>query len=160
MTKTNHHVTDLGDVDTIAASNKGAEIELLHPATQEKLGIFWSGIGRDSDAFKDMMREDIDTTNRRNAQLRARGKQIPPKTFDEQEDEAINLLVVCSTGWRTVVKDDRGKIVEAESGPFLIMRGEKLEFNVPNAKRVLREMPWIRRQIDEAIGDMELFMKS
>lgn len=139
---------DLGSIDTVAACNKGAEIELRHPATNEPLGIFWTVLGTDSDAFREYTKESLNDRIRKEALAKKRGRDVEVRTIEDSEQDTINLLTVCSTGWRSIDK------------PTIAFKGEELQFNVANVKRVLTELPWIRRQIDEAIGDLENFMKS
>lgn len=139
---------DLASIDTVAACNKGYEVELKHPATNEPIGIFWSVLGSDSDTFRDYMKEATNAKLRKDAMARKRGKDVEVRTVEEAEKETIDLLTLCSLGWRST------------DSSAIKFKGEDLAFNVPNVRRVLTELPWIRRQIDEAIGDLENFMKS
>ena len=139
---------DLGSIDTVAACNKGFEVELKHPATKEPLGIFWSVLGSDSDTVREYTKEKINTNLRKEAAARKKGGEPDVRTVQDFERDSVEFLTICSVGWRT-----------GESNTIKF-RGEDLEFNVPNAKKVLTDMPWIRKQLDEAINDLENFMKS
>lgn len=147
---------DLADLDTSKASDKGAEIELNHPSTEAPLGIFITVLGKDSEVFREHGKNRYNEDVRREAAASRRGKSVPPYTAEELEEKAIETLVLCSLGWRTEVKGE-GKSPVSE--PCLFYKGEKLAFNVPNCKRVYAENLWIRRQVDDAIGDLENFMK-
>lgn len=138
---------DLASIDTVAACNKGVEIELKHPVTNEPIGIFWSILGSDSDVFREYMRELANARIRKEAMARKRGRDSEVDTVEMAEERTIELLTVCSVGWRSAEK------------PTITFKGEELEFNVPNAKKVLVGLPWVRKQIDEGIGDLENFMK-
>lgn len=147
---------DLADLDTAAASDKGAEIELMHPTKQTPLGIFITVLGKDSQVFKDQVKSDINAAVRKEAFAKKRGKTIEPMTAEEAEQKAIDLLVLCTLGWRSETKDEKGTVVANE--PTITLAGEKLTFSIVNAKRVYADFTWIRRQIDDAIGDLENFM--
>lgn len=145
MKKSN--VIDLASLDTTAACNQGFEVELKHPATNKPVGIFWKVVGRDSDIFREYIREKANDRIRREAAALKRGKELEVRTVEQAESDNIELMTVCSTGWRT------------EEGSTLKFNGQELEFNVPNAKAVLTALPWIRNQLDAVIGDLENFMK-
>lgn len=139
---------DLASIDTVAACNNGFEVELKHPVTQASLGIFWKIVGSDSDTFKAHIKETLNARLRQEALAKKRGKELPVRTIEEIEAEGIDLLLICSLGWRTV---------DSNTIPF---DGQQLEFNIPNAKTVLKRLPWVKTQIDEAMGDLENFMKN
>lgn len=139
---------DLSTLDTTAACDKGAEIELLHPVTNAPLGIFISVLGKDSTTFKEYLRQKINEDIRRSAMAKKAGKQEPMRLIEESESRGIELLVVCTLGWRT---GDKSTIT---------FKGNDLEFNVPNAKLLYESLSWIKEQVDNGLGDLENFMKS
>lgn len=139
-------IIDLASIDTVAACNQGVEVELRHPATNELLGIFWTVLGRDSDTYNDYIRDKVNTMLRKKALAEKRGKDLEIRTLEDAEAENIETLIVCSTGWRTGDK------------PVICFGGQELDFNVANAKKILTERAWIRKQLDEAIGDLTNFM--
>lgn len=141
-------VVDIGDIDTVAACNKGSEIELKHPGTKEPIGVFWGILGIDSDAMQDYLKEKVNENRHKEFMARKRGQQIPVSKVEDDEKQTIEMLLVVSTGWR--------------SGNEKILRfnGEDLPFTIPNAKRVLTERKWIRTQINEYMDDIDFFMKS
>lgn len=150
MTKTKGF--DLGSIDTVRDCNAGAEIELRHPTTNKPLGVFVSILGRDSDAFRDMAKAQHDADERKAFAARKRGKTPEPKTADEQEVEAVELLAAVVTGWRTEID---GKSVDT-----ITFGEEELAFNGNNVKKVLNKLLWVRRQIDEELGNLENFTKA
>lgn len=147
---------DLADLDTAKASDKGAEIELLHPTKQTPLGIFVTVLGKDSEVFKSQVKSDINAAVRKEAFAKRRGKHVDPMTAEEAEEKAIELLVLCTLGWRSETKDEKGEVVANE--PTITLGSEKLSFSIINAKRVYSDFIWFRRQIDDAIGDLENFI--
>jgi len=138
---------DLSDFDTVAASNRGAEVELVHLKTGEPTGVFIKVLGSDSQEWRDHVNERAN--KRVAAQFKAqRGalKAVDVPTVEAAAEDAILLLTRCTIGWRT------------GDSPFLTYRGEQLPFNAGNAMRVYTELPAIRNQVDEFIGDMSNFM--
>jgi hypothetical protein len=134
---------DLGaSMDTVAYCNVGAVIDILD-VNQNKTGIQVTVLGKHSDVFREAMRENVDAANRRAMLARQKGKPIPVQSQAEQEAEGIDLLVACTVAWSNMVVD-----------------GKEIEFNVPNARSLYLRFPELRRQVDEAIGDLEIFTKS
>jgi hypothetical protein len=157
----NNETTDLGALDTAVAANKGAEVELLHPVSQKPVGVFIGVFGKDSDIFRQHMRDDVDARIRRESAANRRGKPVEPQTASQAEEKAVELLAVCTYGWRTeTYATEDGKRVVKTNDPHIVINGEKLTFNAMNALRLYREQLWIRRQVDEAIGDLERFMSA
>jgi len=142
---------DLDALDTCAACDKGAEIELRHPTTGEPVGIFVTILGKDSEVFRQHVKEDVNTRIRRQALADKRGKDVAPPTAEEAEEKATDLLVVCTVGWRQRIEGDNFKST-------ITYKGEELAFTVANAKKLYSNLLWFRRQVDEAIGDLENFM--
>lgn len=141
MTKTEAKY-DLGaSLDTVTYCNGGATIDILD-VNQKRTGLKITVRGKHSDAFRETMRENVDAANTRAMLARQKGKPIPVQSQADQEAEGIDLLVVCTIGWENMTVD-----------------GKELEFNVPNARDVYKRFPEVRRQVDEAIGDLELFTK-
>lgn len=138
---------DLNDLDTTAACDAGAEIELVHPVTRTPLGIFWSILGRDSTVFKDKIRQTVNEDLRKSAANKKRNRPDEVMTVERGEERALDLLATCSTGWRT------------GDEPHLVFQGEKLPFSYGNAKKVLGSLTWIKDQVDEGMADLENFMK-
>lgn len=142
---------DLSTLDTTAACDKGTEIELLHPITKAPLGIFWMILGKDSKVFQDHVRQQIDEDMRRAAMSKKRGKDPEIMSTAKREARGIALLAACSKGWRTVADG-----VEKDT---IMFEGKELEFSESNAYKILEKLTWLRDQIDEAIADLENFMK-
>lgn len=161
--------TDLANLNTATKSDEGAEIELEHPITQEPLGIFINLLGKHSQIFRDHVRERVNKRMAAEALANRRGKPLPPPTAEQAEADAIDLLTLCTLGWRseTYERDAAGSIVKNADGtrkvianePVIVMGGEKLSHTVVNAKVVYGTMIWAREQVDNGIGDLENFIK-
>lgn len=134
---------DLASLDTIKACNDGAEIELRHPITNEPLGAFIKVLGKDSDTFREFQRHNFNEYLRNEALAKARGKRAVSKSADDLDDDMMTMLVGCTVGWRDVEYN-----------------GEPLVFSAANVRKLYTERPWIRDQVNEAVGDLGNFMRS
>jgi hypothetical protein len=112
-------------------------VELLHPATMEKLGITIRVMGKDSDRFKEISNKQ--NRARMAKAQKSRKLEIDP---DELDDAVVNLLAACTLSW-----------------DGMILEGESLDFTKDNAVMVYSRFPWIREQVDIAINDRANFMK-
>jgi hypothetical protein len=135
---------DLSMFDTVSACNSGAKIELLKP-NGDGSGIFISVLGRDSDVYKTFEREQRDSMNRKIMLARKRGQDIRLDSAEMTEEKEIELLARLTTGWENVPAFD---------GQGL------LPFSKDNAIALYTKYPSIRRQMDDASGDMQNFIKS
>jgi hypothetical protein len=137
---------DLSCFDTVAASDRGAEVELVHLKTGEPTGIFFKVLGTDSQEWREHVNERAN--KRMLAQFRAdrTRKELPAPTIEEATNDAIMLLTRCTIGWRT------------GDEPTVTLNGEKLPFNSANVVRIYTEFPAVRQQVDEFIGDITNFM--
>lgn len=123
---------DLATLDTKPAANAGRAIELRHPATRAPLGIFVDVVGVDSDLYRRAIRE---------RQLRRSEDEVSELTPERMEEENLDLLATCTTGWRGMVLD-----------------GQAVEFSPVNARMIYERFPWIRDQVDRGIGDRSVFL--
>jgi hypothetical protein len=149
MPKDKPEAFDLSSLDTSDASDKGARVELVHPTTAKPLGMFVTVLGKHSQVFRDIIRDRVNRRVRDEANANRRGKQPELMTAEQVEHDAIELLVACTLGW------DSGT-----DKPTWLYKGEELTFTVPNAIKIYTEMLWIREQVDNAIGDLENFIKA
>jgi len=134
---------DLAELDTISACDKGSEIELTHPKLKTPMGWFVTVLGSDSTEFRTHTRIKTNERLRKDAFAQKRGKDPETRTVEKIEEENIELLVLCTKGWRGI-----------------ILNGEELPFTVQNAIMLYKKYPWIYTQINEAIGDVEQFLKN
>ena len=141
---------DIGAIDTVKGSDEGARIELTHPFNGSKTGVFIKVLGKHSTTFRELVRERSNRRVKLEAHAARRGKPMEPRTAEQLEADAIELLVACTLGW------DSGD----EAKQVIPYKGEELAYNVPNCKRVYTEMIWVREQVDNAIGDLENFIKA
>lgn len=125
---------DLKTLDIASPANEGVWMELEHPVTGEPLGIKIKLAGVDSDYYKKEIRRQ------QNKRLK---KGIRNIKAEELENEAIELLVACTLAWENVEYN-----------------GEALECKPENVRKIYKEFPWIREQVDSFINDRANFVKN
>lgn len=133
-------VIDLANIDTVKGANEGFDVQIYHPATNEDLGIVITVIGKDSDEFQKITREQ---TKRRMQKATKGGFRNVTIPVEELEEDSLKLLAACTKGWSGVVFDKK-----------------PVEFSKENAMMIYEKFPWIREQVDTAIGDRANFIKT
>lgn len=125
------------DVGTLAPVSDTTDVTIYDPRTRKDTDVVITVYGRDSKIYRDTIRTQV---NRRTRQV---GRRISSVTIsaEEMEEEALILLVKCTKDWRGVVMD-----------------GKELPFSPENARMLYEKVPVIREQVDEAIGDRNLFL--
>ena len=131
---------DLSILDTVAGANAGFDVQIYHPSNNENLGITIHVIGRDSDEFKRVLWAQ---SKKRIAKMQKSGNR--PGLFypEDSERDGLELLAACTKSWSGV-----------------IVKGKTLECTPDNVIMVYEQFPWIREQVDAAIGDRANFIKA
>jgi hypothetical protein len=143
---------DLLELDTQAACDESISVELLSPVDDKCTGIFIFVVGKDSKLCQDYSRNQIDDALRKAYRAKQRGKDIELQTSAKLQERELNFLVACTTGWSC----ENEKLGNKQTITF---GDEELVFSPANAKKLYKRLPWIATQVDEAIGDLSLFMK-
>ena len=115
-------------------------IEIKHPVKDENLGIRVNIISLNDEKMKQIRRKFI---NKR-IELEKKGKSF---RADDIENNEIDLLVACITGWDWYGED-------------VTFNGSKPDFNEANVRNVLNTFGWFKDQISEAVGDEKAFFQS
>jgi len=132
---------DLAAIDTVKGSNEGFNVRIYHPGTNEDLDISIIVLGKDSDTFQKISRAQ---NKKRVAKMQKGGfRNTTPVPIEEIEQDGIDLLAACTTGWTGV-----------------IIEGKEIPFSTDNAVMVYERFPWIKEQVDTAIGDRANFIKA
>ncbi|MBW2635990.1 MAG: hypothetical protein JRC86_00435 [Deltaproteobacteria bacterium] len=149
---------DLASFDTVKGSNEGFDVRIFHPGTNEDLPYVISVLGKDSDQFQKVSRSQ---SKRRMAKMQKGGfRNAGNIPVEEVEQNGTELLAACSTGWKTLAEtDDKGEIVAPEK-ETLDLDGADFPFSVDNAEILYTRFPWIKEQVDTAIGDRANFIKA
>jgi hypothetical protein len=133
-------VVDLANLDTVKGANEGFDVNIYNPATNEDLGITIKVLGKDSDEFQKVSRVQ---SKKRMAKLTKGGFRSTQVPLEEIEQDGLELLAVCTKSWSGVVVD-----------------GKSPECNKENAISLYERFPWIKEQVDTAIGDRANFIKT
>lgn len=131
---------DLSKIDTIAGANAGFDVQIYHPGTNEDLGITIKVLGKDSDEFRKISQAQ---SKKRMAKISKAGFRNSNVPLEEIERDGLELMAACTKAWTGVVID-----------------GKALECNAVNAIELYERFPWIREQVDLAIGDRANFIPS
>lgn len=135
----------LAELSTTKTAEQGVPVEIVHPKTNLPLGITIVVCGTDSETYKKIQRKQLNRRMERTARSRNRHLQM---TAEELEAEALDLLVACTRFWK---QGDRSEI---EFAP-----GEWLPCTPENVRKVYEELPWLKEQIDQEIGDRSNFLQ-
>lgn len=87
---------DLASLDTQAACEQGAELELLHPATGQPLGVYLTLAGVDSRTHRQSLAFL--------AERRLKRRSVTP---DDLRGEDVEVAARCTLGWRGVRIDGK-----------------------------------------------------
>jgi hypothetical protein len=130
---------DIGTVDLVKNANDGAPHRLHHPINGKPLKTVIFLLGRDSDKFKAIQAAQSQARLKKAQRSGGRSGLDPA----DMERDGIELLAACTLGW-----DD------------LVLNGRVVPFSVENAEAVYAAHPWIKEQVDVAIGDRAVFTKA
>lgn len=132
-------MVDLSTLDTVAGANNGFDVVIYHPGTLANLGITISVLGKDSDEFQKVSRKHQKKRLDRLSKGGFRG--MAGLSAEESERDGLELLAACTMGWTGVVLD-----------------GKDVPFSTENAIDIYTRFPWIREQVDIAMGDRSNFL--
>lgn len=134
-------ITDLSTIDTVKGANEGFDVRIYHPGTNEDLDIIINVLGKDSDEFVKVSRAQ---NKKRLAKMTKGGfrsaNMTPPP--EEIESDGVALLAACTKSWSGV-----------------IIEGKEIPFTTDAAIALYERFPWIKEQVDTAIGDRANFIK-
>lgn len=129
-------MVDLSQFDALTRNQEeGIDVDILHPVTGDELGIKIRVAGVDSERF----RRARHAVQEKRIQRRSVKRQTPA----EIDEENLSSLAQCIISWSGVVID-----------------GKAIELTHDSAVDVLRRYPFLRDQVDVAVGDRAGFMQS
>ncbi len=131
---------ELNSVNLAAQAAVGYNLDLVHPATGDKLGGVIVVRGDESKEVQNYNRKRFQELQKRERMNKGKSTDY---TLAEIEDIGIESAIVRVMGWKNIKKD-----------------GIELDFNKENAEMVFRDYPWIRNQVMEASADLNLFLPS
>ena len=126
----------MNDIDISTITPKEREIEIMHPATGEPLGITVTVMSADDSRLKRHQRQLID----RRQERQRRNKFL---SAQEMEFEMVKLIANAIVGWDFKVK----------------YQGEIPAFSTRKAIEMLSDpnIPWFFEQINAEMGDTKAF---
>lgn len=136
---------DLNSIDTVKGSNEGFDVQIYHPGTNEDLGITITILGKDSDEFQKVSRAQSKKRIQKMSKGGFRNTNVP---LEEIESDSIDLLASCTRGWK---QDDKLTIT---------VDGKEIACSKENAGMLYERFPWIKEQVDTAMGDRANFIRS
>lgn len=117
--------------------------ELLHPVTNEGLGIFISVVSDKSDQAQQFVAKQIRLAQKQEFE-NARSRKPKIKELDEMRQESVELAVSRMVGWENVEWGDK----------------KDLPFTPENARLVLEQCDWITEQVLDQSQDLGKFLVS
>lgn len=136
---------DLQSLNTKDLSEKGIDLKIYHPTTNEPLDIIIHIYGVDSEQYKKAIKIKQKSMLEKIA-VEKRGNSHSIKTtddFDAEDFSGKDMVFACMSGWSNVE-----------------FQGEKLEFNEKNVFMIFEKCPWLFEQVDKAIHDRENFLSA
>jgi hypothetical protein len=121
------------DLSTVTATNK--VVEILHPATEERIGLRITLLPPTDKKVKKVQRANLDR------QLKARKGKM---TAAQIEASNFDVLVASVDEWEWYGED-------------VNFEGDKPDCTEENVRRVLDKVSWIRSQVREAFDEEEGF---
>ena len=121
------------DLSHLVVPEQPYRLELTHPVTKEKLGVFFDIQSSESDRVKTIIRQSI------NERMSKRSRSV---TAQEVEDDLIERTAATIIAWDWGEHD---------------LNGEKPKYSHAKACDILREQGWIFDQISAAAEDRANF---
>lgn len=154
---------DIFDLDPVASSEKGADIELVHPASQRSLGIFFNILGNESSEVRAYAKKKVTESTRKNfAKQKGRRpdpEQLAQETVDRIFDRtaSVDIALIATKGWWRYKNPDADKTEDRGRVDTILFQGEELPYSLENARKVFEARPWIATQIDAGTQDLDNF---
>ena len=129
-------MVDLSEFNGLAqAQDEGIDVPILHPKTGEELGITIKVAGPESQRQKRMRNALITDRMSRN-----RNRRVTAAEIEEDALKVSAAAIISLTG--------------------VMENGKAIEYSRDNAEDLLRRYSFIREQIDTAVSDRSVFIKS
>lgn len=135
--------TDLSSLDTTALSNRGIEVTIYNPKTDEDTDIKIRILGQDSDEYRKWQRKSTAKNLSVVLQGNKRRRDVEETLLESAEDTIPQQLAITTLGWTGVLKD-----------------GKEFPFSQANAVWLYTNSPVIRDQVLAAQRDRANFLAS
>lgn len=163
---------DIFNLDPVANSEKGADLELVHPASQIGLGVFINILGNESAEVRAYAKKKVSEQTRKNFANQKGRRPDPDRLAQETVDRifdrssSVELAMVAAKGWWRYKNPDAivtiGQDATEVKGRVdtMLFNGEELPFTPENARKVFEARPWIATQVDAGTQDLDNFFPS
>lgn len=146
---------DLGNLDTTTLSNEGVVMPVVNPMNGQPTGFNIKLAGVDSVPYREATRATAKRQIR--ASVHRSSGQMPSDheieaMLDTIEENEVEVLAACVLDWWT----DEGEDGERIDG--CNFKGEVLKCTKANAKRLLAEVPVVRRKVKQFVEDEKNFL--
>lgn len=121
---------ELNSVNISQQHEAGYALEIVHPATGDKLGGVINIRGSESKSVQSYNRKRFMELQKRERMNKGKSSDY---SLDEIETIGVESAIVRVIGWKNITKD-----------------GVELTFTPENAEMLFKEYPWIRSQVMEA----------
>lgn len=125
--------TGVIDITDIKAASR--QVKIKHPVSDEEIGLTITLIPESDQKVQAAQRKFL------NERIH-RGKKV---TAEQIEAGTLSKVVAAISGWEW-----KG----------MVFKGEVPEFTEANVRKVLKELPWVRTQIDTELGDDAAFFQN
>lgn len=124
------------DLANLKPTSDTIDVELVHPVTEEPLGMTITVYATHSKEYKAVVHAQA------NARIKkmSKGKKVE-WTADDVEEAGLTAVANTTKGWN------------------LIFDGKPVPFSVDKAKEIYSDYYWIKTQVEEAQNDLSNFMK-
>ena len=137
---------DLAEIDTKSLSDSGVDMVVHKIGTLEPLlakngkPVSITLLGPDSDVYRDQSRVQVKKRLSRTTDV----KSLSEIDLVEADQDALNLIVACTVGWKNVLNTD----------------GKPVEFSKEAVRELYEKYPVVREQADAFIVDRMRFIKA
>lgn len=122
------------DIATITPSAR--TVEITHPGTGEPIGLKVELLPDSDDKVQAARRKWLNERMQRNKKI----------TVEAAEAHQLNVIEAAVSGWAW--------------GGDLTFHGEKPAFSPAVLRKVLKELPWVKSQLDSELGDEAAFFRN
>lgn len=133
------------DLSELSVSSEASDMPLVHPGTGEVLvdekgvPVTLKVISTDNEAYKKVERKIQNKRLKDRSLVRNNKINI---TMDQIEEETTLRAVTCIVGWSSNLE----------------LGGKKLVYSPASAERLIRELSWVREQVEEYATDRANFI--
>ena len=127
---------ELSGLNLAAMAEEGYDLQLVHPATHEKLDGVIRIRGDKSKVVQSYVRKLVNEQLKKERVQKGKNQE-PVLNLEEIEDRNVESAVVRIISWKNITKD-----------------GQEVPFTKENATQILKDYDWIRSQIMEASEEL------